>query len=251
MAAAYDHYDYPQYWETREYEHKAEVIALKALIQKISKIKTIIEIGAGYGRLTPVYINRTKRTILTDPSAKLLGTARKTYKSKNVQFIQSRAELLPKRVRKNTADVVICIRVLHHIDDIDKFIVTVRHLLKRDGYLILEFANKRHFKAVSKEFLKGNFIFPLDIFPKDARSKKSIKNQTITFNNYHPHTIKRALTENGFDIIEKRSVSNVRSTLLKRVYPVEFLLFLEKNLQKLFGKTSLGPSIFLLAQKKN
>jgi hypothetical protein len=53
MPAAYDTYDYPSYWEGRDYEHGSEEIAIKGFLNRIAKIKTALEIGAGYGRLVP------------------------------------------------------------------------------------------------------------------------------------------------------------------------------------------------------
>lgn len=249
MAAAYDNYDYPSYWKDREYEHEAEIIALKELLSKIPKINTILDIGAGYGRLTSVYIRRARHIVITDPSAKLLGMARKEFTGKNIKIIQSKVENLPKKIRRNSTDVVICIRVLHHIENIDEFIKVVKFILKKDGFLILEYANKRHLKSLVSEFFKGNFTFALDIFPKDIRSQESIDQNMISFKNYHPYFIEKILTENGFKIIEKRSVSNVRNRSIKNKYPLEFLLFIEKHLQKIWGQGSLGPSMFLLLKK--
>jgi len=75
MAAAYDTYDYPGYWIGREYEHEAEIFAIKSFLKKIPVIKNVVEIGAGFGRLVPAYFFRARRVVLTDPSSKLLKIA--------------------------------------------------------------------------------------------------------------------------------------------------------------------------------
>ena len=250
MAAAYDTYDYPSYWENREYEHASETLILKCFLAKIPQIKTLLDLGAGFGRLTPVYIFRAKKTILSDPSAKLLKIARKKYQGKSVRFIQSSLENLPQRVRGKSIDLILLVRVLHHIQEPEKAIIIINKLLKKNGYLILEFANKSHFKALVHEIFKGNLTFPLDIFPKDLSKKKRKKKKTLPFVNYHPDAIIEMLESNGFEILEKRSASNVRSVLLKRLLPLEFLLTLERKLQKPFGTINFGPSIFILAKKK-
>lgn len=56
MKTPYDLYDYPQYWEGREYEDLAEKRALKIFFDQIpgKKKGQIIDIGAGFGRHTPV-----------------------------------------------------------------------------------------------------------------------------------------------------------------------------------------------------
>ena len=147
-------------------------------------------------------------------------------------------------------DLIVCVRVFHHIKDIEGAIEIMCNLLKNRGYLILEFANKKHFKATVSEFFKGNLTFPLDIFPKDLRSKKSIRDAALPFLNYHPEVIKHKLIECDFDILEVRSVSNIRSPRLKSLLPLDTLISIEKKLQIPFGFINFGPSIFLLAQKR-
>lgn len=249
MAAAYDTYDYPSYWEGREYEHRAEIIAVHAFLSLIpKKIKKAVEIGGGYGRLVPSYKHRCQKIILTDPSARLLSVARKKLHGKNIQFLHSKLETLDKKIPKHSSDLILMIRVLHHISDLDKAFTIIRKISKKNGYFILEFANKMHAKAAFTELCHGNLTFPLDISPKDISSKKSIKQNALPFINYHPDIIKQKLEQNGFKIVAIRSVSNVRSTFLKRSLPREILLFLERHFQESFAKFYFGPSIFILAK---
>lgn len=249
MVAHYDTYDYPSYWEGREYEHLAEVRAIKAFLSKIPKINILLEIGSGYGRLAPFYMHRARKVILTDPSSKLLSLARKNIKDKRVKFTQSTAENLPKKIKPKSVDLVLCVRVIHHIKDVDEFIYLVHKILKKKGYFILEFANKRHFKALISELVKGNLTFPLDIFPKDIRTKKSKRECNLPFVNYHPDEISKKLKDRGFKILKVRSVSNIRSAYLKKHFSTQALLQIEDLLQEPAAKFYLGPSIFVLAQK--
>lgn len=252
MPAAYDTYDYLSYWLGRGYEHKSEVVCLKDLLAKIKKINTILEVGAGFGRHISSYSFRAKKLIITDSSGKLLKIARETYgKKKNIKFIHSSLENLPQKVRTGSIDLVVMIRVIHHMHNLDDAFTTLKRLLMKRGYLILEYPNKRNWKAVLKELILGNFIFPLDIFPKDLRSPRSIKKNVLPFFNYHPDRIEETLNKHGFEIIEKRSVSNLRSSPLKKLLSVDTLLALEKTFQKPLATLSFGPSIFLLAQKRD
>ena len=114
--------------------------------------------------------------------------------------------------------------------------------------MLLEFANKKHFKAIIKEFTKGNLTFPLEIFPKDIRSKRNIKKNTLPFINYHPDIMYKFLTDGGFEIKEILSVSNTRWGFLKKYVSTETLLSIEKIIQNPFAKFNWGPSIFVLAQ---
>jgi SAM-dependent methyltransferase len=253
MAAAYDDFDYPAYWLGRVYEHESEVLALNAYLAKIPKIKSICEIGAGFGRLTPYYVYRAKRVVLTEPSAKLLHLARQSSLGRpdhrHNEFLQTSIENLPQKFGRARFDLVILVRVMHHLKDTQAAFAIIHKILNKKGYLILEFPNKLHGKAVICNFLKGNFTFPLEIFPFDKRSKKAIKDRTLPFFNYHPEIIQQELKAAGFTVVEKRSVSNIRNETLKRNLPISFLLWTEQILQRVLAFVNFGPSIFILAKK--
>lgn len=251
MPAAYDDFDYPTYWKDRKYEHESDIHALKSFLDKIEEINTILELGVGFGRLTPTYVYRAKKAILSDPSARLLKKAKdKLNKYENIKYIHAGFETLGKKLRSKTADVAILVRVLHHIEKPQECFSTINRLLKDKGYFILEYANKSHFKAFVKEFLKGNFTYPLNIFTKDISSKKGKQKSTLPFCNFHPHRIEKMLKEEGFEIIEKRSVSNIRNPIIKKLIPASLLISIEKLLQKPLASLNFGPSIFILARKR-
>lgn len=250
MAAHYDTYDYPAYWQGRDYEHRSEEIAIKKLLLKVPKVETVLEIGAGFGRLAPLYLYRSKKIILSDPSSKLLSIARKKYeKLKKIKTLHSGIENLPKKIKKGSVDLVVMVRVLHHIENIDEAFQTINKVLSPGGYFILEFANKSHLKAILKEFSHGNITFPLDISPRDIRSKKSIKDKTLPFINYHPDIIQDKLDGLGFNILEKLSVSNLRHSFLKNILSLETIVSLENKIQKPLSTVNFGPSLFILARK--
>lgn len=251
MPAAYDTFDYPSYWIGRDYEHKSEVLVIKNFLQKIPKIHTILEIGAGFGRLAVAYSFRAKKIILSDPSSRTLKVARETLKNKkNIKYLHSSLENLPSKVRPGSVDLIVMVRVLHHISNIEEAFKIINRCLSHGGYFIFEFANKKHIKATLRNVLNGNLSFLKDKSTTDIRSKKSIRLNTIPFLNYHPEKIKDILNNYGFDILEKRSVSNIRSPLAKRLFSVDFLVYFEALLQKPLSYLDFGPSIFILARKR-
>jgi ubiquinone/menaquinone biosynthesis C-methylase UbiE len=251
MAAAYDTYDYLSYWLGRDYEHKSEVFAIREFLTKIKRFKTVLEIGAGFGRLVPAYSFRAKRVIITDPSSKLLKIARESYRDKKkYKFIHSSLENLSQRLKPRSADLAVLVRVLHHLSDLDLTLSSIKRLLSERGYLILEFPNKRNLKRSLMEMVRGNFTYPLDILPTDLRSPKSLRKKTLPFLNYHPDKIKDLLEEYDFDVIEIRSVSNMRSGPLKKILSSDTLLSIEKIFQKPLSFFFFGPSIFVLARKR-
>lgn len=260
MAADYDNYDYPAYWSGRDYEHESEVVAIRAFLQKIPKIKNMADFGCGFGRLVPYYLHRTKMLTLLDPSRKLLAVAKKALdrhksdwqtKGKKITFVQRKIETINTLYKRPKFDLVIMVRVMHHIVDPKKTIKNISNSINPGGYLILEFANKIHGKALVANFLHGNFTFPIDIFPADRLTAKNKRKKTIPFFNYHPDVMMDILKKQGFKIIEVRSVSNIRSSWAKRNIPISTLVEIEKLLQKPLSKLFFGPSIFILAKKKS
>src|SRR6185436_11826011 len=105
MSAAYDKYDYPDYWKNRQYEHQSEILALKSFLQMIPKVNSIIDVGSGYGRHTSTYAYRAKKITLIDPSAKLLKIAREKLQNYKINYIQSRLENLPEKLGKKKFDL--------------------------------------------------------------------------------------------------------------------------------------------------
>lgn len=246
--ALYDDFDYPSYWKEREYEHGSEVFAISSFLERIKSVKHAVEIGAGYGRLIDYYAFRAKRITLIDPSSALLKIAKENYREKNINFVKLKAENIGRKFNRNSFDLAIMVRVLHHIEDIDVVFENIQKILKKNGHFILEFPNKYHFKARVTELLKGNITYRLDISRKEVQGKKRKK---VPFYNYHPDKIYDCLTQAGFEIIETRSVSNIRNPIIKKILSTHILLSLEKLLQKPFSYLSFGPSIFVLARRKN
>lgn len=248
MASHYDSYNYASYWVGREYEDKSEKIALKKLLAKIPDKDSMIDIGGGFGRHSSVYAHLFKKCLLVEPSVKLLNQAKKNLSQfENIEFEQGSGENLP--VKDEQFDAALMIRVAHHLPKPQKAITEAARILKPQGFLILEFANKVHFRALLRAWLKGNFGFTKNLESVDQLSRESKTKHFIPFVNHHPDFIQAELKKAGFKIIDCLSVSNFRHPVLKKSTPLTFLLSLESNLQSLFSNFSFGPSIFLLCQK--
>jgi len=248
--AHYDGYDYTLYWKDRDYEHASEALALASFFARIGKQNSIADIGCGFGRLTPLYRKFAKHIYLVEPSRDLLTKARtrlKFSKKNTIHYVQGTVENFEEKIKP--VDTLMMIRVMHHIKDADSAINALSQKIIPGGHLILEFANKLHGKAQIKELLKGNILYPFDIFPNDRRSRKNRTKEHISFYNYHPDIIDGLLKKYKLEVIERRSVSNIRSSRMKKYIPYRLLLFVERWLQKPLASLHFGPSIFILATK--
>jgi len=249
MNAFYDEpsFDYQKYWQGREYEDTAERIALKRILKIIGKKEKLLDIGGGYGRLVSEYIKNFKNCLIIDPSEKLLSQAKKLcYKYKNLSLQKGIIEKIPQK--NESFDVVLCVRTFHHLENPRRAIKEINRVLKPQGFLILEFANKIRFKNILKAILKLNFKFLVDHKPEKIGKSK------IPFYSYHPNQIKTILLSENFDLLKTFSVSNFRSPLIKKIIPLKILIKLESLFSLVFSSFPLlkfwGPSIFILAQKK-
>ncbi|MGB9911091.1 MAG: class I SAM-dependent methyltransferase [Microgenomates group bacterium] len=241
-------FDYQKYWQGREYEDLAEKQLLKKIILSLTNKESILDIGGGFGRLTPVYAPFFKKCFILDPSQKLLNQAKKLTKEyPNLFLKRGVVEKIP--FPDSFFQVVLCIRTFHHLTDVSCAIKEIYRVLKPQGFLILEFANKIRFKNILKAIFTLNFDFFTNHLPENISSQKE-----IPFISYHPNQIKTLLLSNGFIIKKTFSVSNFRHPLLKKIIPLNILLKMEEGVAFLSAKlkilTFFGPSIFIIAQKK-
>jgi ubiquinone/menaquinone biosynthesis C-methylase UbiE len=237
-------YDYQSYWQERKYEDWADRIALRKLLKFIRPKKLIVDIGAGFGRLTGEYAPLFSKCILVDPSKRMLQEAKKlTRNFKNISYKIGFSEKVP--VQDYKADLVVSIRTFHHLKDPQKAVQEFNRILKKRGFLIIEFPNKIHIKCLAKSIFsfKPKSIF--DVSPKDLRRPRS----EIPFIDYHPRHIKNLLKKNDFKILKVISASNFRCPIFKKLIPINILLKIEALIQPILAPLNFGPSIFILAQK--
>lgn len=244
--AYYDDQDfsYDQFWETRQYEHQSEILALEKLVGD-RKRPTIVDVGGGFGRLTKWLAGRAQKVYLVEPSIKMRQLAKqhlKRYPSVTIRPGSAEDTNLPAKC----ADLVVMVRVMHHLPNPASALVEIRRILKPKGFLVVEFANSAHILARVKSWLRGRPILPGSV---ERRRAENIAAGTIPFVNHHPISILKLLTRCGYKTIKVISVSNFRHSLVKSVIPLSMLLSLESYLQSLFGGLYFGPSIFVLAQK--
>ena len=234
-------YDYTKYWQGRDYENASELTALAKMLPK--KGKRLLDAGGGFGRLIPAYRGRFEEMVIFDQSHKLLTRAQAYAKSLGIDIKTREGDLFKlSHCGLGKFDCVVMVRVAHHLDDLGKVLQEISELLLPGGVFILEFANKLHVKSAVKNVAKLNFSY----FKTDPISRAS---KDVTFLNFHPEFVEKALKNGGLKVKEKLSVSNFRNDAVKRTLPKESLLILENLLQKPFGFVNFGPSIFVKAVK--
>jgi SAM-dependent methyltransferase len=238
-------HNYLHYWEGRDYENAAEVVAIKNLLDG-KHFKHAVDIGGGYGRLSVLLSEFADKVTLAEPSQQQLDIAKgflKDYPQIDRQLMQ--ADNL--KFADKSVDLIMMIRVMHHLPDPSHEFAEIARALSDEGYFLLEIANYAHGMNRLKHLLKGQ---KLPLQPVDIRSAERRQDKhEIAFVNHNPKTVIRQLAHAGLKVENILSVSNLRSPVLKKLVPRSAMLTVENLLQKPLAKTFFGPSTFLLIKK--
>jgi SAM-dependent methyltransferase len=234
----YEGSDYQKsFWEQggREYEDRAEALALKRLLPKNGKL--LLELGAGAGRNTPRY-SGFERVVLLDYSTTQLTQAQERLgRSDKYTFVAADVYRLP--FRDGLFDAATMIRVLHHMADAPKALAQVKNVLQPGGVFILEFANKRNLKAILR-YLFGNQAW-------NPFTPEPVEFAELNFD-FHPGAVRGWLGDLGFSIEKTLAVSHFRLGLLKRMIPAGRLAAWDGLLQPTGALWLLTPSVFFRAK---
>lgn len=238
-------YNYQDYWAGREYEHAAEEMAVKRLL-KDRHFKHAVDVGGGYGRLSRFLTTFADKVTLAEPSQQQLDIA-KIYLKDSPSVERKLLQAADLKMPAGSVDLVMIVRVLHHLPNPATEISEIARILKPGGTFILEFANDAHLLNRLRYGVRGKRV-PKK--PVDIRSKASVEAGEIAFVNHHPKTIISMLTKAGFEVETVLSGSNLRSPRLKKVLGKNVLLGLEKVMQPLLAPIYFGPSVWLRLRKK-
>lgn len=237
-------HNYLHYWEGRDYENQAEIIAIKRLLEG-KRFKHAVDIGGGYGRLCVLLEEYADKVTLAEPSQQQLDIA-KEYLHDHPKVGRKLMQVEDLQFADGSVDLFTMIRVMHHLPDPKIPFTELARSLSDDGYIILEMANYTHFRNRLKHALKGK---KLPDTPVDIRSAEHRKESEIPFVNHNPKTVIKQLSHAGLVVESTLSVSNLRSPGLKKVMPHAVMVSLEKALQKPLAGSHFGPSVFFLVRK--
>ena len=246
-------YDYSQYWKNRRYENESEKILLSRIFGEY-KGKWFLDIGGSYGRLISTYYNRYTNPIVLDYSLKTLQKNYPIIQSKypNTVFIAANAYKMP--FKDDTFDGALMVRVLHHIQDAQKYFNELTRILYHNSIYVQEFANKVHIKARLRAIAKGDFsIFSNEPYqqPTSENFEGTKSGEEALFLNYHPRYIRELLRKENMVVKKKYGCSYLRSQQLKRILGEENMILFERILQKTLNWSNIPPSIIYEAQVKD
>jgi ubiquinone/menaquinone biosynthesis C-methylase UbiE len=232
---SYEGSDYQtSFWEQggREYEDRAEAIALKHLLPAGGSL--MLELGAGAGRNTPRYAGYA-HTVLLDYSRTQLEQARQRL-GDSPRYTYVAADIYRLPFVDGLFDGATMIRTLHHMADAPKALSQVRQALQPGATFILEFANKRNLKSILRYWAGKQGWSPFTLEPVEFAA--------LNFD-FHPQAVFGWLDELGFKRERTLTVSHFRMGFLKRTLPASLLANLDGLFQPTGAWFQLTPSVFV------
>ena len=226
-----------RFWDQqgREYEDQVERIALRRLLPPNGD--TLIDIGAGFGRLANEYAGY-KRVVLFDYSRSLLREAQARF-GDDPRFFFVAGNWYQMPFVPGRFDALVQVRTIHHAADVPALFAELARIARPSGSYVLEFASKRHLKAVIRYWLGRQKWSPF--------SREPVEFVELNFN-FHPQWMERNLSVAGFKPGRPLTVSHFRNPLFKRTMPTRLMVRLDSWLQNTGHRFKLGPSIFVASQ---
>ncbi|GAB1420127.1 hypothetical protein MASR2M15_02070 [Anaerolineales bacterium] len=219
------------FWEGRgrDYEDQLE----RRIIQKLlpaSGGKRLLELGAGFGRLSQEY-KAYETVVLLDYSFSQLQFAREQFGDAGYVYVAADAYRLP--FQSGVFDAATMIRVIHHFENVPSVLNGIQRVMVEDADFILEFANKRNVKAMLRHVLGKNGWNPYDREPVEF----------VELNyDFHPEYIAEELQKAGFETQKRIPVSWLRLAVLKQYIPTSLLVNVDAVLQH--SGLLITPSVF-------
>lgn len=226
------------FWEGkgREYEDLVERIALRRLLPPHGQ--RLLEIGAGFGRLTGLYAGFEQVVLLDYSKSQLRQAQERLGLSERYTYVAGDFYNLP--FVDSLFDGATLIRTIHHAQDVSLVLGQVRRVLAPAGTFILEFANKRHLKAIIRYWLHRQTWNPFDPQP--------IEFAQLNFD-FHPRWMAERLREADFIIERRLTVSHFRVPWLKRCISPRLLAIADGLVQWTGEWWQLSPSVFVRARQ--
>ncbi len=231
----YEGSDYKtRFWESgeRDYEDRAERVALRRLMPPTGK--TLIEIGAGFGRLADEYTGYDK-VVLFDYSRTLLREAQ-AHLGDDPRFIYVAGNWYSMPFVPGVFETIVQVRTLHHAADVPAVFAQLKRIASPKASYVLEFASKHHLKSIVRYWTGKQSWSPF--------SPEPVEFVELNFD-FHPQWIRDQLAAAGFFPGRTLTVSHYRISLLKKIIPTNILVKMDSLAQLSGNWWQLTPSVFI------
>ncbi|WP_374686049.1 class I SAM-dependent methyltransferase [Promineifilum sp.] len=231
----YEGSDYrARFWQNqgRDYEDQVERVALRRLMPPAGA--TLLDIGAGFGRLADEY-GGYERVVLFDYSRSLLREAQAHLRD-DPRFTYVAGNWYHMPFADGLFATLVQVRTLHHAADAPALFRELARVARPDAAYILEFASKHNLKAMLRYWLRRQAWSPFD--------ERPVEFVELNFD-FHPRWIREQLALAGFAPEEMLTTSHFRFAPLKRITPTSLLVAADSAIQRTGARWQLTPSVFV------
>lgn len=190
--ALYEDVPYQDFWEDhgRTRQDALERFIIADMLPASGR--RILDLGCGYGRLAPVYIDRFDQVVLCDGSLSLLRDAQAAVGPRAV-FVLADLAHLP--FRPASFDCVLTIRVLQHVRDLQSALEEARRVIAGGGQMLFSYHNKRNARRILRYFEIRKIGDPFSLESAQLEA---------TLISHHPRHVGTLLRQAGFEEPEYR-----------------------------------------------
>jgi len=231
----YEGVDYEHFWAGpgRRYLDRLEHRIVK---HALPGGRSIVDIGAGFGRLAPCYIDTYQEVHMVEPASNLRAAAMGAF-GNTVKYYDASVYALP--FADNSVDAVLMVRVFHHLHNSEAALKEIHRILRPGGIFVFSYSNLRNPGRIAR-FILGKVPNPF------AVSKDEYLPDLF---GHSPGSIRTLLDETGF-ILQAQYATCI---LDRAIDAFPFLLSLINPpliLERTLGALGVAPAVFAVAQKR-
>ncbi len=140
---------------------------------------TVLEVGSGTGRVTSELVARGARVVAADCSAEMVRTVRRRFHPEVVIAEQVAISDLPRLRGYGQFDVVVCMRVLPHIQDISAALAILSGAVNPNGSLIFDLWNRHSLYVLTRRmFMRPSPV--LTVYYTEAEMRRLISSARLS-----------------------------------------------------------------------
>src|ERR1039458_17759 len=231
----YEGVDYEHFWAGpgKSYLDRLEQRIVKHVLPGGG---SIVEIGGGFGRLGPCYVDKYQDVHMVEPASNLRAAAMGAFGTA-VKYHDASVYELP--FPDSSFDAVLMVRVFHHLHNSEAALRELHRILRPGGLLVFSYSNLRNPGRIAR-FLLGKVPNPF------AKTKDEYLPDLF---GHSPGMIHTLVSETGFVLREQYATCILNRT-------IDALPFLQPlinpplALERILGALRIAPAIFVVAQKR-
>lgn len=230
----YEGVDYERFW-TGPGKRYLDRLERKIVNDVLPAGNSIVEIGAGFGRLGQCYADKYADVHMVEPASNLRAAAMKAFGDRVVYHAASLYDL---PFADESFDTVLMVRVFHHLRDSNKALKELHRILKPSGTLIFSYSNLRNLGR-GMRFLLGRVPNPF------ASPKQEYEPELF---GHSPAFIRQLLEETSF-LLKEQYATCILNRLID-IFPVLEQFDPPLSVERMLGALQIAPANFVVAQRQ-